>query len=220
MKTLFQSLTEQPHRTEAGLFDYIHLSLGRLLSLASPDWNGDLDGFQVPTSWKQLQSVYKGLGMGETQKCRLCTGNKNAVHSPIVMKPHDEDHTELKLGCVCVPKRLIKHGWDCPICCQKCPMCFTMRKDVLSFEYMPLTSIITNMCLSQMLCHDFLALWRNRNAWRGCQKILCQTLLRNFEMVRSLDNTNHFGILCHIGRFLLFAQMTVANVHSEHSLKL
>jgi hypothetical protein len=52
MKTLFGSLTEQPHRTEAGLFDYIHLSLGRLLPLEGPDWNGDLGGFQVPTSWK------------------------------------------------------------------------------------------------------------------------------------------------------------------------
>jgi hypothetical protein len=50
MKTLFGSLTEQPHRTEVRLFDYIHLSLGRLLSLAGPDWNGDLDGFQVLTS--------------------------------------------------------------------------------------------------------------------------------------------------------------------------
>jgi hypothetical protein len=57
MKTLFGSLTKQPHRTKAGFFDYIHLSLGRLLSLVGPDWDGDLDGFQVPTSWKQLQSV-------------------------------------------------------------------------------------------------------------------------------------------------------------------
>lgn len=219
MKTLFGSLTEQPHRIEVGLFDYIHLSLGTLLSLVGANWNGDLDGFQVPTSWKQLQSVYKGLGMEETQKWHLCTGDKNSSHSPIVMKLHDEDHAKLKLDCVCVPRRLIKQIQDCPTCCQKCPMCFTMRKDVLSFEYMPLASIITNMCLSQTLCHDFLPLWRNRNAWRG-RKILCQTLLRNFGMVRSLDNSNHFGILCHIGRFLLFAQMTVANVHSEHSLKL
>jgi hypothetical protein len=87
-----------------------------------------------------------------------------------VMKPHDEDHTKLKLDCLCVPRRLIKQRRDCPTCCQKCPMCLTMRKDVLSFEYMPLASIITNMCLSQTLCHDFLALWRNRNAWRGLRE--------------------------------------------------
>jgi len=104
MKTLFGSLTKQPHRIEARLFDYIHLSLRRLLSLAGPDWNGHLDGFQVPTSWKQLQSVYKGLNVGEIQKWRLCTNEENAGHSPIVMKPHDEDHNKLKLDCLCSKK--------------------------------------------------------------------------------------------------------------------
>jgi hypothetical protein len=60
-----------------------------LLSLAGPDWNKDLDRFQAPTLWKQLKNIYKGLGMGETQKWRLCTNDKVGVHSPIVMKPHD-----------------------------------------------------------------------------------------------------------------------------------
>jgi hypothetical protein len=110
----------------------------------------------------------------------FCTGDKNAGHSWIVMKPHDEDHTKLKLDCVCVPKRLIKQRRDCPTCCQKCPMCFIMRKDVLSFEYMPLASIITNMCLSQTLCHDFLALWRNRNAWRGLRKDFVPDTIKEF----------------------------------------
>ena len=41
-----------------------------------------------------------------------------------------------------------------------------MRKDVLSFEYLPISGILTNMCLSRTLCHEFLALWRNREAWR------------------------------------------------------
>jgi hypothetical protein len=83
--------------------------------------------------------------MGKTQKWHLCTGDKNAGHSPIMMKPHDEDHTELKLDCVCVPKRLLKHKQDCLTCCQKCPKCFTMKKKVLFFEYMPLASIIINV---------------------------------------------------------------------------
>jgi hypothetical protein len=55
-----------------------------------------------------------------------------------------------------------------------------MRKDVLSFEYMPLTNIITNMCLSQMLCHDVLALWRNRNAWRGLPKDFVLNTIKEF----------------------------------------
>jgi hypothetical protein len=148
LKILFRSLIEQPHSTKVGLFDYKHLSLGRLLSLAGPNWSGDLGGFQMPTSWKQLQSFYKGFDMWETQKWHLCIGDKNAGHFPIVTKPHDENHIELKLDCVCVPKRLVKHKPNFLACCQKCPMCFTMRKYVLSFEFMPLAIIITNMCLS------------------------------------------------------------------------
>lgn len=50
-KTLLGSLNEQPQKS-AGLLDYRDLSLGRLLSLGGPDWNGDLDGFQAPTLWK------------------------------------------------------------------------------------------------------------------------------------------------------------------------
>lgn len=61
-------LSEEPHRSEAGILDYKDISVGRLLSLVGPDWNGDLDGFQAPTSWKQLKNIYKGLGMEETQK--------------------------------------------------------------------------------------------------------------------------------------------------------
>ena len=112
-KALFGSLSEEPHRSEAGILDYKDLSLGRLLSLVGPDWNGDLDGFQAPTSWKQLKNIYKGLGMGETQKWRFCTCDKDGVHSPIVMKPHDEDCIELKMDCVCVPKKGVKHRRHC-----------------------------------------------------------------------------------------------------------
>ena len=44
-----------------------HVSHVRLLTLAGPDWNGELGGFQAFTMWKQLIKIYKVLGMVEAQ---------------------------------------------------------------------------------------------------------------------------------------------------------
>jgi len=139
--------------------------------LAGPDWNGDLGGVQAPTTWKQLMKIYRGLGMVEAQKWRLCIGDDATSHAPTVLKPHKEDCSDLKLDCLCNPKSRVKHRRDCPGCCQKCPTCDKMRKDILSFEYLPIIGILTFMyvfeTLSRTLCHDFLEFWRNEDAWKG-----------------------------------------------------
>jgi len=167
MQSLFGASKKQPFVTEYGLIDHKDLSLGRLLTLAGPEWNGDLHGVQAPTSWKQMTNIFKGLGMVETEKWRLCTGDNDASHAPVLMKPHEEDCIDLKLGCLCTPKSQFKHRRDCSGCSQKCPKCEKMRKDVLSFEYMPIVGILTQMCLSRTLCYENLALWRSKQTWRG-----------------------------------------------------
>lgn len=166
MQEIFGTFQKQPSWTNSGAKDYRDLSLGRLLSLAGPNWNGDLGGIHAPTSWEQLTKIYKGLGMLEAQKWRLCTGDKEASHAPVLMKPHKEDCSDLKLKCLCVPSTPVKHRRDCRGCCEKCPTCLKMRKDVFSFEYLSVIGLLTSVCLSRSLCHENLALWRNRDAWK------------------------------------------------------
>lgn len=54
--------------------DYRGWSLGKLLTHLPTTWNGDLEGYNAPGSWKQLMTIYKSLGMVKSKRYRLCTG--------------------------------------------------------------------------------------------------------------------------------------------------
>jgi hypothetical protein len=53
-------------------------------------------------------------------------------------------------------------------------------RNILSFEYMPLTSMIINKCLNRTLCHDFLALWKNIDAWNGMPKEFVLDIIKKY----------------------------------------
>jgi hypothetical protein len=64
---LFGSLQEEPNVFEDGRLDYGALPIGRLLTLVGlePEL---IRGFSLPTSWKQLQNLYRELGLVATER--------------------------------------------------------------------------------------------------------------------------------------------------------
>lgn len=180
LRKLFKSTNEQSIVDKGETIDFGKLSLGQLLALKGPNWNGDINGFQVPTSYKQLQQIYKHLGMEGTQKWRLCTGKEGESHIPYVMEPHEEDSFDIHLNCICSPKSRAKHRRDCVNCGQKCIICKQLRKDVLAFEYLPVQSIVRMFCRSRTICHNFLTLWRNKEVWRGHPKEFISDSIKDF----------------------------------------
>jgi hypothetical protein len=40
-----------------------------------------------------------------------------------------------------------------------------MRKDILTFDYMPLGDQIASLCKSQTFCYNFLNMWRHKKKW-------------------------------------------------------
>ena len=170
LNQLFGSLQKEPTVLEVGGVDHRGLSLGKLLTLAGPEWQGDVGGgFVAPSSWKHLQKYYKSLGLVEAKRFRLCTGSRQVSHKPHLMQPSLEDVYEglEMIGCQCRPGVGSRFKRDCSICVEKCPCCSKMRKDVLAFEYMPIGLLLASMCRSRSMCHKLLHVWRNKDKWLG-----------------------------------------------------
>ncbi|MCO5581568.1 hypothetical protein L7F22_035456 [Adiantum nelumboides] len=66
-------------------------SLSTLLVQLSSSWDGSLGGISVPTSWTQLNTLYRSLGMVDKERYLICMGSKNNTHSPILYEPIAED---------------------------------------------------------------------------------------------------------------------------------
>lgn len=145
-------------------------SLSKLLVQLPSTWDGDLNGVRIPACWKQLNNMYSGLGMIEVQRFRLCTGSKDNPHSPELLQPSGEDnYTKNVLYCVCEEdaqkKKKLKR--DCLSCCEKCSKCSLPRKDILSFDYAPISSQLRLLTKSRTICHELMRMWRNKERWLG-----------------------------------------------------
>lgn len=110
LELLFGSFGKRVENDE-GCLDVEKLSLGELLTLKGKDWNGDLGGMSIPTSWKQLMSMYQTLGMPMSQRWRLCVGPDNCQHEPQVMPSHEEAILDLNWSVV-VRQNLVQHTED------------------------------------------------------------------------------------------------------------
>lgn len=145
-------------------------SLGKLLVQLPTTWNGDLNGIKIPTCWKQLINTYVGLGMHDVQRFRMCTGVGSSPHSARVFQPSKEDnYAGDVLYCLCQEdsrkKRFLKR--DCVSCCEKCMECKMPRKDMVAFEYAPISTQLQFLSKSRTICHKFLRMWRNKERWLG-----------------------------------------------------
>lgn len=156
--------------------DYRGWSLGKLLTHLPTTWNGDLEGYNAPGSWKQLMTIYKSLGMVKSKRYRLCTGTSQKSHRPVLLEPSNEDAYEgtSKVYCKCVgptnmenttSKRKLQR--DCEHCCSRCSICNKKRVEIMFFDYLPFTALLTTLMRCNSIVHDFLRMWRERRNWQG-----------------------------------------------------
>ena len=91
------------------VFDVGKLSLGKLLTLKAKEGNPELSSVALPTSWKQLISLYRKLGMPKAQRWRICVGPDDSLHEPQLLPPNEEDVIDGRLESCCVPKIPLLH---------------------------------------------------------------------------------------------------------------
>ena len=123
----------------------------------------------APSSWNTLEDFYSNNGMLNLVRYRLCTGQAGNVHIPFLLEPSDEDFYEGAkiLKCSCTGRNKARLQRDCPICCEKCPLCDKLRRLCLAFDYLPFGPRIAYMCESMSFCHTLLEVWRHREDWMG-----------------------------------------------------
>jgi hypothetical protein len=70
----FGSLQEESNVLKDGRLDYGALPISKLLTLIGLKLEL-IRWLSLPTSWKQIQQLYKELGLVETKRWRLCIGS-------------------------------------------------------------------------------------------------------------------------------------------------
>lgn len=144
-------------------------SLSKLLVQLPKSWDGTLDGIRVPACWEQLNSMFNGLGMIQSQRYRLCIGPDDNRHDIELLQPSEEDvYAGNAILCSChenARKRIFKR--DCSTCCEKCKKCNKPRKEMLAFDYLPIGKQLELLVKSKTNCHDLLNMWRRKERWLG-----------------------------------------------------
>jgi hypothetical protein len=121
---LFGSLQEEPNVLEDGKLDYGALTISRLLTLVGLKLELTRR-FSLPTSWKQLQHLYKELGLVTTKRWRLCIGSTQAPHDLHLMSLSVEDLYEgfEVVRYECGPNSRQKFKRDYLGCFHRCSIC-------------------------------------------------------------------------------------------------
>ena len=144
-------------------------SLASLLVQKPREWDGRLNNIMVPCNWTQLIKIYKERGMVPLQEWKLCIGGNERVHDPQVLEPSLEDAEEaeaLKCRCIDMPlPRLLRR--QCERCCERCVKCNKRRSEMVPFHYISLIGQLKQLCQSEAICWDFLAMWRAKEGWLG-----------------------------------------------------
>ncbi|MCO5560550.1 hypothetical protein L7F22_014165 [Adiantum nelumboides] len=143
-------------------------SLSTLLVQLSPSWDGSLGGISVPTSWTQLNTLYRSLGMVDKERYLICMGSKNNAHSPILYEPIAEDSyvgNVVLCRCEGQKKKGKRLKRDCLKCCETCTKCKLPRKEMISFDYLSIEKQLQLISTSRSVCHELLTMWRHRERW-------------------------------------------------------
>lgn len=123
---LFGSLQQQLKVFKDGALDHSELSLGRLLILAGPEWEGHISrGSVALISWKQLQVYYEPLGLVKAQIFRLCMRTIKVSYVSQLMEPSPEDIYEgpNMAKCECGLEMRTKFKYNYSTCTEKCLTC-------------------------------------------------------------------------------------------------
>ncbi|MCO5591175.1 hypothetical protein L7F22_045156 [Adiantum nelumboides] len=145
--------------------------LASLLVQKESNWDGSLNSYNVPQNFSDILKFYKMKGMVTPQEWKLCIGTEKYAHDPRAFQPSKEDALNAgALLCLCQNggrPRCLKR--DCKRCSEKCPTCKRQRREMVSFLYLSLIDQLKSLCQSEVYCHDFLTMWRDKDKWLGKQ---------------------------------------------------
>lgn len=117
-----------------------------------------MGAIHVPACWDQLRTMLERLGMVESKRYRVCMGLESTTHAPILYEPSAEDnYMGNVIYCTCYngSRTGSKLKRDCTSCCEKCTKCPMPRKQMLSFDYIPIGKQLQLLSKSRSLCHEF-----------------------------------------------------------------
>jgi hypothetical protein len=81
---------------------------------------------------------------------------------------------------------------DCLGCSHRCLICLQMKKHVLTYDYVPIGPLLTNLCKSKSICERMLLTRRTKNRWLGKDpKVLLEVIEDHFDGPTSFVNIRH-----------------------------
>ncbi|KAL3692486.1 hypothetical protein R1sor_006137 [Riccia sorocarpa] len=163
---LFSS--DVPDMVENRQPDYRGMNLGSLLRYAGRDWREGELGLRGLCTLNGISRLYRNQGMPTVSRWKLCLGEGDSAHEPRAYAASRQDNyttTGLKCNCNNRPSSGLQR--DCDLCTERCEFtpCLLPRKQMESFDYIPIGAMVRMICMSQSFCHSMLAMWRAKHKW-------------------------------------------------------
>ncbi|KAL3686596.1 hypothetical protein R1sor_009170 [Riccia sorocarpa] len=144
------------------------MSLGSLLRYAGREWRGGELRLRGLCSLKAISRLYRDQGMPTVERWRFCLGEGDTAHAPLTYgTSKQDDYTKSGLKCSCAHRPSTGLQRDCEICTERCAVtsCRLQRKNMESFDYIPIGSMLKLICRSRTYCHSMLSMWRAKHRW-------------------------------------------------------
>ncbi|KAL3696704.1 hypothetical protein R1sor_010780 [Riccia sorocarpa] len=166
LKILFSS--DVPDMVENRQPDYRGMNLGSLLRYAGRDWREGELGLRGLCTLNGISRLYRNQGMPTVSRWKLCLGEGDSAHEPRAYAASRQDnYTSTGLKCNCNNRPSSGLQRDCDLCTERCEFtpCLLPRKQMESFDYIPIGAMVRMICRSRSFCHSMLAMWRAKHKW-------------------------------------------------------
>ncbi|KAL3697331.1 hypothetical protein R1sor_011407 [Riccia sorocarpa] len=123
-----------------------------------------LFGPDAPRMLPDGRMDYRDMSLGSL----LHYAGRDTAHAPLTYgtsKQDDYTKSGLKCNCAHLPSTGLQR--DCEICTERCAVtsCRLQRKNMESFDYIPIGSMLRLICRSRTYCHSMLSMWRAKHRW-------------------------------------------------------
>ncbi|KAL3682715.1 hypothetical protein R1sor_000737 [Riccia sorocarpa] len=159
---------DAPRMLPDGRMDYRDMSLGSLLRYAGREWRGGELRLRGLCSLNAISRLYRDQGMPTVERWRFCLGEGDTAHAPLTYgTSKQDDYTKSGLKCNCAHRPSTGLQRECEICTERCAVtsCRLQRKNMESFDYIPIGSMLRLICRSRTYCHSMLSMWRAKHRW-------------------------------------------------------
>ncbi|KAL3686380.1 hypothetical protein R1sor_008954 [Riccia sorocarpa] len=163
---LFSS--DVPDMVENRQPDYRGMNMGSLLRYAGRDWRGGELGLRGLCTLNGISRLYRNQGMPTVSRWKLCLGEGDSAHELRAYATSRQDnYTSMGLKCNCNKWPSSGLQQDCELCTERCEVtpCLLPRKQMESFDYIPIGVMVKMICRSRSFCHSMFAMWRAKHKW-------------------------------------------------------